>query len=86
LHWGDVQQKAFDALKQKIRSTSVSSLPDLRQPFEIQMGASDYAMGLVLMQHGNPISFHFENFNGAMTNYPTYDKEIYTLVQSVKKW
>ena len=29
-HWGDVQQKAFDALKQKISSTPVLALPDLR--------------------------------------------------------
>ena len=43
-------------------------------------------MGAVLMQHGKPISFHFEIFNGVVTNYPTYDKEIYALVQSVKQW
>jgi hypothetical protein len=85
-HWGDVQQKAFDALKQKISSTPVLALPDLRQPFEIQTDASDYAMGAVLMQHGKPISFHSEIFNGVVTNYPTYDKELYALVQSVKKW
>ena len=85
-HWGDVQQKAFDALKQKINSKLVLALPDLRQPFKIQTDASDYAMGAVLMQHGKPISFHFEISNGAVTNYPTYDKEIYTQVQSVKKW
>ena len=50
------------------------------------MDASDYAMGAVLMQHGKLISFHYEIFNGAITSYPTYDKEIYTLIQSVKKW
>jgi len=43
-------------------------------------------MGAVLMQHGKPICFHSETFNGAMINYPTYDKELYALVQSVEKW
>ena len=62
------------------------ALPNLRHQFEIQADASDYAMGEVLMQHGKPISFHSEIFNGAMTNYPTYEKELYALVQSVKKW
>jgi hypothetical protein len=38
------------------------------------------------MQHGKPICFHSETFNGAVINYPTYDKELYALVQSVKKW
>ena len=50
------------------------------------MDVSDYAMGAVLMHHGKPISFHSETFNGAVTKYPTYDKELYALVQSVKKW
>ena len=42
-------------------------------------------MGAVLLQHGKPICFHSETFNGDVINYPTYDKELYALVQSVKK-
>jgi hypothetical protein len=84
--WGGKQQKDFDTLKEKISSTPVLALPNLRQPFEIQTDASNYAMGAVLLQHGKPICFHSETFNGAVINYPTYDKELYALVQSVKKW
>ena len=73
-------------MKQKISSELVLVLLDLRQTFKIQMDASDYAMGAILLQHGKPISFHFEIFNGVVTNYPTYDKELFALVQSVKKW
>ena len=64
----------------------VLSLPNLRQPFEIQIDASNYAMGAGLLQHGKPICFHSKTFNGAVINYPTYDKELYALVKSVKKW
>jgi hypothetical protein len=73
--WGGKQQKYFDALKEKISSAPVFTLPDLRQPFEIQTYASNYAMGVVLLQHGKPICFHSENFNGVVINYPRYDKE-----------
>ena len=73
-------------MNEKISSSPILTLPGLLQPFEIQTDASDYAMGAVLLQHGKPISFHVEIFNGAMLNYPTYDKELYALVQSVKKW
>ena len=55
------------------------------QPFEIQTDASDYAMGVVLLQHGKPIAFHYETFNGVVVNYPKYDQELYELVQSIKK-
>ena len=73
-------------MKVKINSNLIVALLDLRQPFEIQTDASDYAMAAFLIQHGKPISFHSETFNGAMIKYPTYDKELYALVQSVKKW
>jgi hypothetical protein len=73
-------------LKEKISLAPVLALMNLRQPFEIQTDAIHYAMGTVLLQYGKPICFHSETFNSAMINYPTYDKELYALVQSVKKW
>jgi hypothetical protein len=84
--WGGSQQKAFDTLKTKISTTPVLALPDLQQSFEIETDASDYAMGAVLMQHRKPICYHSETFTTTVINYPTYDKELYALVQSVKKW
>ena len=84
--WGGKQQQAFKALKDKINSAPVLALPNLRQPFEIHNDASDYAMGAVILQHGKPITFHSETFNGVVTNYPSYDKALCALVQSVKKW
>ena len=43
-------------------------------------------MGTVILQYGKPIAFHSETFNGAVINYQTYDKGLYTLAQSFKKW
>jgi hypothetical protein len=43
-------------------------------------------MGAVLMQCRNPICYHSETFNQVVVNYPTSDKELYAVVQSVKKW
>jgi hypothetical protein len=84
--WGGKQQKAFDTLKENINTTPVLALPDLQQPFEIETDASGYAMGAVLMQQRKPICYHSETFSKVVINYPTYDKELYALVQSVKKW
>ena len=71
--WGGKQQKAFDTLKEKISTALVLALPDLQHPVEIEIDANDYAMGVVLMQHGKPISYHSETFTSAIVNYPTYD-------------
>jgi hypothetical protein len=84
--WGGIHQKAFDTLKVNISTTPILALPDLHQYFEIETDASDYAMGALLMQHINPICYHPETFTTIIINYPTYDKKLYALVQSVKKW
>jgi hypothetical protein len=60
--WGGKKQKYFDALKEKISSTPVLPLPNLRQPFDIQIDARNYAMEGVLLQHGKPICFHSEKW------------------------
>jgi hypothetical protein len=46
--WGQSQQQEFNDLKKCLCSTPVLSLPDLQQPFDTEIDASDYAMGLVL--------------------------------------
>jgi hypothetical protein len=84
--WEGKQQKSFDTLKEKITTAPVLALPNIQQPFEIETDASGYTMGVVLMQYRKPICYHSENFNQVAINYPTYDKELYALVQSVKKW
>lgn len=83
--WGSKHPKAFNNLKEKINTTLVLTLLDLKQPFEIQTDASDYSMGVVLMHHGKPICCHYETFTNVVINYATYDKELYALVQSMKK-
>jgi hypothetical protein len=43
-------------------------------------------MGVVFTQGGKLVCYHYEMFHGGVLNYPTYDKELYSLVQVVKKW
>jgi hypothetical protein len=84
--WGGKHQKSFDILKEKISTTPVLALLNIQQPFEFETDANGYAMGEILMQYHKPIYYHFEIFNQFVVNYLTYDKELYALVQSVKKW
>ena len=62
------------------------ALPNLQKPFEVETYASGYAMGVVLMQGGGSICYHYKVFYGEILNHPTYDKELYSLVQDVNKW
>jgi hypothetical protein len=73
-------------MKRKISQAPVLTLPNLQNPFEVETDASGYAMGAVLMQGGRHVCYHSEVFHGVVLNYPTYDKELYALVQDIKKW
>ena len=84
--WTPTQQQAFVQLKNKLRTTPLLVLPDLNQPFEIETDTSDYALGTMITQSSHPVTFHFENFNDIVRRYSTYENELYSIVQSLKKW
>ena len=62
------------------------TLPDLQKPFEIEIDASDYAIGEVLTQQGNPLEYHSETLSNTVHKYPTYDKDMYFIVQDCWQW
>jgi hypothetical protein len=73
-------------MKRKYSQAPFLTLPNLQNHFEVEIDASGYAMGAILIQGGRPICYHSEIFHGEVLNYPTNDKELYALVQYVKKW
>jgi hypothetical protein len=73
-------------LKHRLCSAPVLTLPDLQQPFGIEIDASDYAIGAVLTQNGHPVAYHSETLSNTVWKYPTYDKEMYSIVQACRKW
>ena len=84
--WGRSQQQAFNDLKQCLCSSPVLSLPDLHHPFEIETDSSNYAVGTVLTQHSHPVAYHSETLSNTVRKYPTYDKEMYFIVQACRQW
>ena len=38
------------------------------------------------MQHGHPVAYHRKTFFVIVHRYPTYDKELYAIVQACKQW
>jgi hypothetical protein len=79
-------KKAFDDLKHHLCSALVLTLPNLQQPFEIETDASDYIVGVILTQHGHLVAYHSETLSDVIHKYPTYDKEMYSIVQAYHQW
>jgi hypothetical protein len=49
--WDASQNKSFKDLKFHLCSARVLVIPDLQQPFDIEINASYYAIGVVLTQN-----------------------------------
>jgi hypothetical protein len=43
-------------------------------------------VGIVLTQHGHPVAYHSETLSDIVRKYPTYDKEMYSIMQACHQW
>ncbi|RVW83548.1 hypothetical protein CK203_054229 [Vitis vinifera] len=61
---------------------------DEKKIHAIQYWPSPTSTGIsaVLMQEGKPIAYFNKKLSEATLNYPTYDKELYALVQALETW
>jgi hypothetical protein len=69
--WGNNKNKEFDEMKINICQASVLVLPNLQNPFEVEIDASGYSMGVVSMQGGRTVCYHSKVFHGVVLKYPT---------------
>ena len=68
--WTKTQQAAFDMLKLHITSEPVLAHPNPRKQFDLEVDASGFAVGAVLLQKGedgkkHPITFYLATLNEA---------------------
>jgi hypothetical protein len=84
--WLESQHKAFVELKHRLCRAPMLTLPDLQQPFEIETDASDCVIGAILTQQGHLVAYHSATLSDTVQKYPTYDKEMYSIMQACRKW
>jgi hypothetical protein len=58
----------------------------MQQSFNIDIDASDYVLGTVFTKHGHLVAYHSETLSDIVRKYPTYDKEMYSIVQDRRQW
>ena len=85
------QQEAFDRLRRRITTEPVLKQPQLNQQFEVEVNASGYAIGAVLMQRDekgkrHPITYFSSTLNEAEWNYDIYTLELYAIVRALRHW
>ena len=90
--WDKEAQEAFDTLKAHITGEPVLAHPDLTKQFKLEVDASGYAVGAVLMQRQedngkrHPVGFYSATLNLAEHNYDIYDLELLAIVKALRHW
>ena len=86
--WGTRQQDAFETLRKQIMLEPVLRQPQLDQQFEVEVDASGYAIGAVLMQKDqtgkrHPVAYFSSTLSEAEWNYNIYTLELYAVVRAL---
>lgn len=83
--WTDeAQQEAFEVIKEVMCHAPILKLPDFSRPFEVEYDASNFDIGVVLIQEDSHIAYCSEKLNKSRANYSTYDKELYDVVRALE--
>jgi len=89
--WGEEEQNAFDTLKAQVTADPVLAHTNLQDQFELEVDASGYAVGAILLQRKedkkkHPIGYYLATLNEAQRNYDIYDLELLAIVMALRNW
>lgn len=88
--WTEVEQFAFEQLRDALCEDPVLKHPDFEKPFELHTDASYKALGSVLMQEHNgvlhPISYYSRKLRDAETRYPVTEIEALSIITGIKNF
>jgi len=89
--WTVDQHTAFENLKLAFMTKPVLMMPDLSKPFKIKSDASLFATGAILLQQDtnedwHPVAYHSKSMNSTKYNYQVYNRELLTVICSLREW
>src|SRR6201996_3544336 len=89
--WMPDHQRAFELLKTRVSSEPILAHPKLDDQFELEVDASGFAVGAVLLQKKedgkrHPVGNYSATLNKAERNYDIYDLELLAIVKALKHW
>ena len=89
--WGKEEQEAFDTLKAWVVVDPVLAHANLKDQFELEVDASGYAVGAVLLQYKedgkkHPIGYYSATLNEVQRNYDIYNLKLLAIVMALRNW
>ena len=89
--WNIPQRQAFQALKQTFSQQPILAIWEPHRPTRLEIDASGYATGGVLLQKleddlWHPIAFRSQSMIEAERNYEIYDKKMLAIIRALEDW
>lgn len=84
--WNSEAEESSKALKRALIFAPVLILPDLSKPFEVETDASQFGIGVVLIQEEHPVAFISKKLSMKNQALSVYDKELLALIYAAEKW
>ena len=89
--WTEKEKKAFRELKEQFTKEPVLAALDINKKMRMEVDASDYATGGVLLMEcedrlWRPVAFLSKSLNETERNYEIHDKEMLVIVRGLKVW
>nr|GFB22127.1 putative reverse transcriptase domain-containing protein [Tanacetum cinerariifolium] len=75
-NWGEIEENAFQLIKQKLCSAPILALPEGSEDFMVYCDASHKGLGAVLIQREKVIAYASRQMKVHETNYTTHDLEL----------
>jgi len=89
--WTEREEKAFRKLKERFTKEPVLTAPDIDKKMRMEVDASNYATGgVLLMECGDglwrPVAFLSKSLNEMERNYKIHDKEMLAIIRGLEAW
>jgi RNase H-like domain found in reverse transcriptase len=85
LKWTAECQQAFAQMKAVMVQDAFLRNPDHNKPFHIYCDTSDLQLGAVIMLDTTPVAFYSCKLDSAQKNYTVGEKEILSIVETLKE-
>jgi len=87
--WTEKEERAFKELNERFTKEPVLAAPDIDKKIRMEVDASDYAMGGVLLMEcedglWRPVAFLSKSLNETERNYKIHDKEMLAIIRGLE--
>ena len=80
LKWTKIEQDSFNKIKRIVARDTLLNYPEFNETFKVHNNASDFQLGAVISQKGEPITFHSRKLNDAQRRYKVTERGLLSIV------